>query len=434
MNPQNAIEIEHLSKVYYVASTETEQRSRRAAALHNLRSPLNRLRSALAGRAAFGAETPLWALKDLSFEVKKGQIVGLIGSNGSGKSTLLKILSRVTQPTSGVARIRGRIGSLLEVGTGFHPELTGRENVFMNGAVLGMTNQQIVRHFDEIVAFAGIGRFIDTPVKRYSSGMRVRLAFAVSAYLDSDVLLVDEVLSVGDAEFQKRGLGKMASVSREGRTVIMVSHNLSAILSHCDWVVWLKHGEIVAMGDPAQVTSTYLLENTFETGVSEGEKQFDNIPADARFPFRLIAMRTCDLDGTVRSAFLSSAAIAIEMEFQLTDAIPFLRLGFELKSSDENTLFRAYHNDREETLDYDAHTHSYKLRAVVPPHLLNKGTYYVDPLVVIHRGDWIVKDTRGLAINITFDVPNRDYVVRQRPGVIAPVLHWYTVTNKEEAL
>jgi lipopolysaccharide transport system ATP-binding protein len=199
----------------------------------------------------------LWALRDVSFEIGDGDVVGIIGRNGSGKSTLLKILSRITEPSEGRATVRGRVGSLLEVGTGFHPELTGRENVFVNGAMLGMTRRQIVRKFDEIVAFAGVDRFIDTPVKHYSSGMQMRLAFAVAAHLEPHILLVDEVLAVGDAEFQRRCLGKMRDVSREGRTVLLVSHQMGQIRRLCDSVIWLDRGRVRAIGAPGSTIHEY---------------------------------------------------------------------------------------------------------------------------------------------------------------------------------
>lgn len=430
MKSENAIEVENLSKVYYVASV-AENRSRRGQVWHNLTSPLKRLRSAFSGQAAFGAEIPLNALNDVSFEVKKGQIVGLIGSNGSGKSTLLKVLSRITAPTHGEARIRGALGSLLEVGTGFHPELTGRENIYMNGAVLGMSSRDINRFFDRIVEFAGVGSFIDTPVKRYSSGMRVRLGFSVAAFFQSDVLLVDEVLSVGDAEFQKRGLGKMSQISREGRTVIMVSHNLSAILSHCDWVIWLDKGKIVASGDTTQVVSSYLLANTKSAEAAEGEKYYSDSASDTSYPFKLIAIRTLDTDDHIRSTYLSSMPVIVELEFQMTEPINFLRIGFELKTSDESSMFRAYHNDTLETLEYNSQRQTYKIRGTVPSRLLNSGTYYIDPLVSIHRGGWIVNNTRGLTFNVVFDIPNRDFIVKQRPGIIAPILEWHTVKDEE---
>ncbi len=201
----------------------------------------------------------IWALKGVSFEVKHGEVLGIIGPNGAGKSTLLKILSRITEPTGGYAEIRGRVGSLLEVGTGFHPELTGRENVYLNGAILGMSKAEIRRKFDDIVSFAGVEKFIDTPVKRYSSGMQVRLAFAVAAHLDPEILIIDEVLAVGDAEFQKRCLGKMNEVSRSGRTILFVSHNMAAVEGLCTRAIFLVAGKQVAVGTPLNIIRRYLL-------------------------------------------------------------------------------------------------------------------------------------------------------------------------------
>lgn len=210
------------------------------------------------GSRSVESGSEFWALKDVSFEVEQGEVLGLIGSNGAGKSTLLKILTRVTEPTSGKAIIRGRVGSLLEVGTGFHPELTGRENVYMNGAILGMKRREIDAKFDEIVDFSGVEMFLDTPVKRYSSGMYVRLAFAVAAHLESEVLLVDEVLAVGDAAFQKKCLGKMGEISNGGRTILFVSHNMSAIENLCSRAVWFQDGRVVSMGACAEIIHSYL--------------------------------------------------------------------------------------------------------------------------------------------------------------------------------
>jgi ABC-type polysaccharide/polyol phosphate transport system ATPase subunit len=213
--------------------------------------------SGLFTRRKPSVERELWALRDIDFEVAHGEVAGIIGRNGAGKSTLLKILSRITAPTRGQAVLRGRLASLLEVGTGFHPELTGRENIFLNGAILGMTRAEIARQFDDIVQFAEIGAFVDTPVKRYSSGMYVRLAFSVAAHLDPDILVVDEVLAVGDAEFQQRCLGKMKSVSRDGRTVLFVSHNLESMELLCDRALWLDKGAILEMGPAPRVIQQY---------------------------------------------------------------------------------------------------------------------------------------------------------------------------------
>jgi ABC-type polysaccharide/polyol phosphate transport system ATPase subunit len=229
------------------------------------REPYGALRDAIARAltAPFRRAVPqsgpdhIWALENVSFDIEQGDVVGIIGRNGSGKSTLLKVLSRITDPTSGEATVRGRVGSLLEVGTGFHPELTGRENVFVNGAMLGMTRRHIVKRFDDIVDFAGVARFIDTPVKHYSSGMQMRLAFAVAAHLEPHILLVDEVLAVGDAEFQRRCLGKMRDVSRDGRTVLLVSHQMGQIRRLCDRVLWLDRGHVRAFGVPGATIHDY---------------------------------------------------------------------------------------------------------------------------------------------------------------------------------
>jgi lipopolysaccharide transport system ATP-binding protein len=211
----------------------------------------------------------IWALKDINFEIKHGEVVGIIGRNGAGKSTLLKILSRITKPSTGFVKIRGRVGSLLEVGTGFHPELSGRENIYLNGAILGMRRAEIQRKFDEIVAFAEIEKFIDTPVKRYSSGMYLRLAFAVAAHLEPDILIVDEVLAVGDVAFQKKCLGKMGDVTAEGRTVLLVSHNMDVIQQMCPWCVMLDGGNLVTQGHSATVIAQYLSNYSYQTKPNE---------------------------------------------------------------------------------------------------------------------------------------------------------------------
>jgi len=267
MNNDMIIRVEGLGKRYRLGQRSNERYVALRDVLTDKAKRVFRLRSAKSEANGSSPSAPsfsrssseLWALRDVSFEVKRGQVVGIIGRNGAGKSTLLKILSRITEPTEGRARLKGRVGSLLEVGTGFHPELTGRENIFLNGAILGMTHAEIQRKFDEIVDFAEIEKFLDTPVKRYSSGMYVRLAFAVAAHLEPEILVVDEVLAVGDMQFQAKCLGKMHDVSsKEGRTVLFVSHNLAAVLNLCNVGVLLEEGRVAVMGDIKNVCDVYI--------------------------------------------------------------------------------------------------------------------------------------------------------------------------------
>jgi lipopolysaccharide transport system ATP-binding protein len=250
-----AIIAENLSKMYRIGEKQARYKTIRETAMETLAAPLRRLRR-------MGQPTPpketVWALNDVSFEVKQGEVLGIIGRNGAGKSTLLKVLARITEPTKGSARINGRVGSLLEVGTGFHPELTGRENIFLNGAILGMTRSEIDRKFDEIVDFAEIEQFLDTPAKRYSSGMYVRLAFAVAAHLEPEILLVDEVLAVGDTQFQKKCLGKMGEVTEAGRTVLFVSHNMAAVSALCGVTLLLESGRLALLDTTNETVRTYL--------------------------------------------------------------------------------------------------------------------------------------------------------------------------------
>lgn len=289
-----AIRVENLSKRYRIRhGTRARYDTLRDALSYALRAPLHRLRTtlrrqpdrgpltaddvsapAVSGRpSADGSEEYVWALKDVSFEVKRGEVVGIIGRNGAGKTALLKVLSRITEPTSGYAEVRGRVGSLLEVGTGFHPELTGRENIYLNGAILGMKKHEIDRKFDEIVAFAEVEKFIDTPVKFYSSGMYVRLAFAVAAHLDPEILLVDEVLAVGDAAFQKKCLGKMGEVAGEGRTVLFVSHNMAAVSHLCNRAICLARGAVIAHGSTDYTIERYMLHSNASANLGGGTTQ-----------------------------------------------------------------------------------------------------------------------------------------------------------------
>lgn len=269
MARDTAIRAEDLGKRYRIGRCE-QYKTLRDAIAYAVRAPFCRIKDGLCSNSGNNEESFIWALKDVSFEVEPGEVVGIIGRNGSGKSTLLKILSRITTPTEGTAEIHGRIGSLLEVGTGFHPELTGRENIYLSGSIMGMKKREIDDKFDEIVKFSEIEKFLDTPVKRYSSGMYVRLAFAVAAHLDPEILMVDEVLAVGDAAFQKKCLGKMGTIAKEGRTILFVSHNMTAVQHLCSRCIHLEEGKIDAYGETSDVVGQYY-KDVYASGTDIGE-------------------------------------------------------------------------------------------------------------------------------------------------------------------
>lgn len=280
-------------------------------------------------------DSAFWALKDVSFEIKQGDRVGVVGRNGAGKSTLLKVLSRITEPTNGRVRIKGRVASLLEVGTGFHPELTGRENIYLNGAILGMSKVEIHRKFDEIVAFAEVEKFLDTPVKRYSSGMYVRLAFSVAAHLEPEILIVDEVLAVGDVKFQKKCLGKMEEVGREGRTVIFVSHNTAAIRTLCTTGILLRKGELVLQDSIGTVVDEYMSEGLART--AEAKVIFSQ-PSDAPM---WIESATVMCNGLASNNFYTSDSISVQLSYSALQPINEPKVGWVLYSSDGSALLNA---------------------------------------------------------------------------------------------
>jgi lipopolysaccharide transport system ATP-binding protein len=298
------------------------------------------LRSALSsGITLFRSRTrseranPLWALRDINFEVVAGEVVGLIGSNGAGKSTLLKILSRITDPSEGLVEIEGRVGSLLEVGTGFHPELTGRENVFLNGAILGMKQKELASKFDQIVEFSEVERFIDTPVKRYSSGMQVRLAFSVAAHLEPDVLMVDEVLAVGDVAFQRKCLGKMGEVAAQGRTVFLVSHNMGAIQGLCTRAICLERGRLILDGAPTEVVSEYV-SMLRDSPMTSGERNFDSsTPRSGNGSGRISRARILTPDGKPTSHVPLGQSFQVEMEFACSEPIRHPNFGISISNA-----------------------------------------------------------------------------------------------------
>ena len=305
-----AIRVEGLSKLYRLGATE-HYRTLRDTLTDTFMAPFRRMRHG----SRPNEEIPtLWALKDVSFEVKHGEVIGIIGRNGAGKSTLLKILSRITEPTTGHAEIHGRVGSLLEVGTGFHPELSGRENIFLNGAILGMKKAEILRKFDEIVAFSEIDKFIDTPVKRYSSGMYMRLAFAVAAHLEPEILVVDEVLAVGDSQFQKKCLGKMGDVAKGGRTVILVSHSMASIASLCTTAVHLSGGRLAYYGLVDEAINRYLASATGHSNQADLAKGCETRGGTGEL--RFVSARVLDDSLQPCSQFLHGQDIAIEFQLR----------------------------------------------------------------------------------------------------------------------
>jgi lipopolysaccharide transport system ATP-binding protein len=361
----------------------------------------------------------VWALKDVSFQVQQGEAVGIIGRNGAGKSTLLKILSRVTAPTSGEVKVKGRIASLLEVGTGFHPELTGRENIFLNGAILGMSRREIGRKFDEIVEFSGVEKYIDTPVKRYSSGMYVRLAFAVAAHLEPDILIVDEVLAVGDVEFQRKCLGKMESVTGEGRTVLFVSHNMLAIRSLCAQAILLDHGEIRMEGDSESVISQYLNTGTLQNHLLW--KNPHHAPGDDVARLRALRIRTHN--GSVEPVTYVDKPFFIEVEvWKLTD-VEKCDIALSIFNQESIRVFASGTltlNLGNET----SKTGVWRFQCLVPGNLLNTGIYRI-ALIILKDGK-----TPALKMPEAFS-----FEVRETPelraghygdwlGVVRPNLAW----------
>jgi lipopolysaccharide transport system ATP-binding protein len=371
---------------------------------------------ARASTATNGSSRFIWALKDVNFEVQRGEVVGLIGRNGAGKSTLLKILARITRPTEGRAEIHGRVGSLLEVGTGFHPELTGRENVYMSGAILGMRKTEIDRKFDEIVAFSEVERFLDTPLKHYSSGMQMRLAFAVAAHLEPEILLVDEVLAVGDASFQKKCLGKMSDVARHGRTILFVSHNVAAVKALCSRAVLIREGTLAKFGAVAEVVDDYLLGSA--PGVNAKEWR-NPATAPGNESIRISYIRIVPPEGN--AAITVDTGVLIEIGFDnLSEGIN-LDCTVYVISSDGVLVFESGHMI---SSDRDSRTGSYHVTGRIPGHLLNAGRYSLnlvfgkDQRYVLFRMDDVV------FFELENTATGRGSNMSVAPGIIRPILSW----------
>jgi lipopolysaccharide transport system ATP-binding protein len=362
------IKAEQISKQYRIGTRETAYSTVRETLMTALRSPFRTRRS-----KGNGDGSTIWALKDVSFEVQPGEVIGIIGRNGAGKSTLLKILSRITEPTTGRAELYGRVGSLLEVGTGFHPELTGRENIFLNGSILGMTRKEIERKFDEIVAFAEVDLFIDTPVKRYSSGMYLRLAFAVAAHLEPEILVVDEVLAVGDAAFQKKCLGKMSDVARQGRTVLFVSHNMTAIRSLCSRAILLQQGRKAMEGEAGMCIDRYLAEVTKEAS-NEAELTEAPRPRVADKTLQIERVRIVSLDG--RPLVRSGDPFEMELDFRVSDPIVGVTLGINVQSVDSVSIMECRSSHHYGAIEISV-PGQYRISCRIKQNILSPGLYFL---------------------------------------------------------
>ncbi len=382
----------------------------------------------LSGQTRIAAEPTdtIWALQDVSCEIKRGEVVGIIGANGAGKSTLLKILSRITEPTRGFAEVHGRVGSLLEVGTGFHPELTGVENVFLNGAILGMKRAEIERKFDEIVAFAEVERFLDTPVKHYSSGMYVRLAFAVAAHLEPEILLVDEVLAVGDARFQKKCLNRMQDVGQQGRTVLFVSHNMPAITRLCARAMLLDEGRVVRDGPSHQVVSAYL---TSELGTTAVREWLNPGTAPAGEVARLHAVRVRTEDGRITDAVDIRQPVGIEMEYEVLQAGYVMIPNFQFHNGEGVYAFSSHDIDPG-WKRRSRPTGRYVSTVWIPGNLLSEGMMFVGvglETVNPQIYQFYVHDSIAFQVIDTLegDSARGDYGGRI-DGVVRPLLKWST--------
>jgi len=365
-------------------------------------------------RESVPTEEVFWALRDVSLQVQSGDRVGIVGRNGAGKSTLLKILSRITPPTSGEVRIRGRIASLLEVGTGFHPELTGRENIYLNGAVLGMARREIRQKFDEIVAFAEVEKFLDTPVKKYSSGMYTRLAFAVAAQLESEILVVDEVLSVGDAQFQQKCLGKMQSVADSGRTVVYVSHNLSSVTDLCNTAVWIDNGRIRSVGNPSQVVKAYLAS---VVSTSQGVVVFAPPGEHKEAYIASVAFR--DPLGAIATLFDVEEPIDVEIKFSVRRKFSSWRMFAAITRPDGITVFSTT------TWDYTTHRPAvdpgaYVARMRIPARLLAESTYFL----TVAFGEPPIKRHDVHENFMSFQVAGQTFDNKRNIGLLAYPFEW----------
>jgi lipopolysaccharide transport system ATP-binding protein len=423
-----AIRVENLSKLYRISRAQQRHDTLRDALVANVRAPLRRLSSFVLRPSSDGDERRktddefIWALKDVSFEVKRGEVVGIIGRNGAGKSTLLKILSRITKPTEGWADVYGRMGTLLEVGTGFHGELSGRENIYLSGAIMGMSKAEIDRKFDEIVAFAEVEKLIDTPVKHYSSGMYVRLAFAVAAHLEPEILLVDEVLAVGDAAFQKKCLGKMGDVAREGRTVLFVSHNMAAVNSLCERAVLLEAGRVVIDSIALEVVEIYLQGGE----QASTERVWENSEtAPGNWKARIRRVRVQNSDSKLANQLDTEDPVSIEIDYQNLEPNTELNVAIALFNSEGVRVLVSV--PATDPWFQKPHPAGYfRSRCIIPGGLLNQGRYSLAVLLVENGQNVIAELDRVVNFDIADLGAGRGSYFGHWGGVVRPNLPWKT--------
>ncbi|MFN2509879.1 MAG: ABC transporter ATP-binding protein [Pyrinomonadaceae bacterium] len=422
----NVVQIENVSKRYRIGGMHPGYMTFREMLGDAIAAPLRRL------RGANGDYQMLWALRDVNLEIRQGELVGIIGHNGAGKSTLLKILSRITRPTKGRVEIFGRVGSLLEVGTGFHPDLTGRENVYLSGAILGMRRVEIERKFDQIVAFAEMEKFVETSVKFYSSGMYVRLAFSVAAHLEPEILIMDEVLAVGDAAFQHKCLDKMHDIRREGRTILFVSHNLPAITRLCKRAILLEAGQVVADGEPHTVVNRYLSSN-WKAGAQREWPKSAEAPGDAIVRLRRVGV--CNERGEPTTVVDIHRPFRIEVSYDVTEGGHVLLPVVEF-CNEEGTEVFSTHDTNEEWRRRERSPGRYTSTVIVPGNLLAEGSLLAHVSVMSHFPTTILhmRETNAVAFQVVDSVGGNtargDYL-GPMPGVVRPLLEW---SHQSEAI
>lgn len=413
MNP--IIEASKISKLYHIGHQQQKaQDSVKDDIVRLIRKPVE----IFTGHKL--EQEKLWALKDVSFNIQQGEIVGIIGRNGSGKSTLLKVLSRITDPTSGKAVLRGRVASLLEVGTGFHPELTGRENIFLNGAILGMTRKEISRKFNEIVDFSGVEKFLDTPVKFYSSGMYVRLAFSVAAHLEPDILIVDEVLAVGDADFQEKSLGKMKEVTRDHqRTVLFVSHNLTAIQSICNRAMVMRQGKLVFDGETKKAVASYLGDSAITTGYAQFAGR-----GQPRNKFSFEAAELLGPGGSRRGEFASGESVLINMDYKVKQEGRDYQLAVEVWNEEGICILTTTNFDTDPGLKQQKVVPGlYKASVALPTGNLREGQYYLSISASVPGTEMLDEINHAISFRIDGDEDMKK-LGQNRNGVIYQRLEW----------